>query len=700
MREWVVGLVGEGLAPFVTTIVAAAIVILLLLIVVWVARKALGGAIGPKGKGRGPRLAVMDVSVVDQKRKLVLVRRDEVEHLLLIGGQNDLVVEAGILRVPAAARTQRLEPSLRAEPEAAERTGAAPRPAPLRPAESQTPTPRPAPSRPHPSADSRNAEVRAASPLTRAVPRAPVAAPPIEAPAAVAPVVAPPVVAEAPRGNAVPSVEPVAANRDPEPAPAVTADVMAPAGHQEPSISLPAEPVVAAAVAPATMFPDLSPRRPASPARTAPPVSISEPEAAERGPAPVEPVNAPVAAPVVAPPVAAESASPSAPPVPDVEPTETVEPEAAPAPVADGPAPRVEAEPRAPSRPAGNGTALPVRRPLMPQRTEPPAIPTGAAAEPTRSPVTADPFRRPAFTASTSTQRSMATPTYPQRAAPSTDEPVAAPATPSQSPLPSFSGLAADLSVLQGKPAGTSAVPYSLVNRGGSPLIAAAERQKDAILARPPAAPEPKPAAGGDGAGGPDAERIGGAPEASSTPEAERPAPAAAGPAAEDEAPRPLSVRSFATAIQSMKPSYEPPAAPAAPVAPAQGQAPAARVEAPAPRPLPAFVKQSIPSVPAPAATRASEPARPAENEDATSLEDFLSAELDSDFGEVRWNDEPAASAAPVPRVDPPVERPGAPEVRAEEPRRDEPNRALSLEEEMERLLGDFDFEVSDRRAK
>ena len=67
MREWVVGLVGEGMAPIVTTIVAAAIVILLLLIVVWVARKALGG-MGPRSKGRGPRLAVMDVTVVDQKQ--------------------------------------------------------------------------------------------------------------------------------------------------------------------------------------------------------------------------------------------------------------------------------------------------------------------------------------------------------------------------------------------------------------------------------------------------------------------------------------------------------------------------------------------------------------------------------------------------------------------------------------------------------
>jgi hypothetical protein len=42
---------------------------------------------------------------VDSKRKLVLVRRDTVEHLLLIGGATDLVIEQSIQRpVQAAAR--------------------------------------------------------------------------------------------------------------------------------------------------------------------------------------------------------------------------------------------------------------------------------------------------------------------------------------------------------------------------------------------------------------------------------------------------------------------------------------------------------------------------------------------------------------------------------------------------------------------
>lgn len=50
------------------------------------------------GRNRQPRLAVLDSAVVDSKRKLVLVRRDNSEHLLLIGGPSDVVVETNINR--------------------------------------------------------------------------------------------------------------------------------------------------------------------------------------------------------------------------------------------------------------------------------------------------------------------------------------------------------------------------------------------------------------------------------------------------------------------------------------------------------------------------------------------------------------------------------------------------------------------------
>jgi flagellar protein FliO/FliZ len=43
-----------------------------------------------------PRLGVMEEARVDRVRRLVLVRRDDVEHLIMTGGPVDVVIETGI----------------------------------------------------------------------------------------------------------------------------------------------------------------------------------------------------------------------------------------------------------------------------------------------------------------------------------------------------------------------------------------------------------------------------------------------------------------------------------------------------------------------------------------------------------------------------------------------------------------------------
>ena len=56
-------------------------------------------------RGRQPRLGVIEYATVDARRRLLLVRRDNVEHLMMIGGPTDVVVEANIVRAtPAASR--------------------------------------------------------------------------------------------------------------------------------------------------------------------------------------------------------------------------------------------------------------------------------------------------------------------------------------------------------------------------------------------------------------------------------------------------------------------------------------------------------------------------------------------------------------------------------------------------------------------
>ncbi|HSI41627.1 MAG TPA: flagellar biosynthetic protein FliO, partial [Xanthobacteraceae bacterium] len=92
-------------------VAGAAALVLALILIGWASRR-------PKRRGSsggsGPRLAVLDQIALDDRRRLVLVRRDNVEHLLMIGGVTELVVESGAPRtVPAELRPAELKPEPR-----------------------------------------------------------------------------------------------------------------------------------------------------------------------------------------------------------------------------------------------------------------------------------------------------------------------------------------------------------------------------------------------------------------------------------------------------------------------------------------------------------------------------------------------------------------------------------------------------------
>ena len=71
----------------------------------WAVRRFGSGRYRGAGqRGRQPRLAVIDQASVDARRRLILIRRDNVEHLLLIGGPTDVVVEPNIVRAMPASR--------------------------------------------------------------------------------------------------------------------------------------------------------------------------------------------------------------------------------------------------------------------------------------------------------------------------------------------------------------------------------------------------------------------------------------------------------------------------------------------------------------------------------------------------------------------------------------------------------------------
>jgi len=114
MKEWLSGLVGESAANIVGFILIFAIILGGIFVVLSIIRRFGGGTFATNGRtGRQPRLSVMDAAAVDSRRKLVLIRRDDVEHLLLIGGPTDVVVEQNIVmesRANARSQASRIEP--------------------------------------------------------------------------------------------------------------------------------------------------------------------------------------------------------------------------------------------------------------------------------------------------------------------------------------------------------------------------------------------------------------------------------------------------------------------------------------------------------------------------------------------------------------------------------------------------------------
>lgn len=139
----------------ITFIVAFIVVLALIGVAAWLVRRFATTRLGANTqRGRMPRLAVIDAAAVDGRRRLVLVRRDNVEHLLMIGGPTDIVVEPNIVRAaagrdqipqrPSAAEPPRLAPM----PDIGGWADEAPRPEVLDHPEPQMPEPPPRPARP------------------------------------------------------------------------------------------------------------------------------------------------------------------------------------------------------------------------------------------------------------------------------------------------------------------------------------------------------------------------------------------------------------------------------------------------------------------------------------------------------------------------------------------------------------------------
>ncbi len=83
---------------FILAIAGVGLALLLFAMIIFFSRRRANIAFIRGGRNREPRLAVLDAAAIDTKRRIVLIRRDNVEHLVMIGGPTDVVIESRILK--------------------------------------------------------------------------------------------------------------------------------------------------------------------------------------------------------------------------------------------------------------------------------------------------------------------------------------------------------------------------------------------------------------------------------------------------------------------------------------------------------------------------------------------------------------------------------------------------------------------------
>ncbi|MGU3539930.1 hypothetical protein [Methylobacterium sp. A54F] len=118
--DWLLSNFGSGGSPFLQYVSIFAIIFAILTVIVLVVRRLSGQGLAVSGRGtqrgRQPRLGIVDIYELDRARQLILLRRDNVEHLLLVGGPNDVVIERNIQRGQRAAMDPVLRPEAGVEP--------------------------------------------------------------------------------------------------------------------------------------------------------------------------------------------------------------------------------------------------------------------------------------------------------------------------------------------------------------------------------------------------------------------------------------------------------------------------------------------------------------------------------------------------------------------------------------------------------
>ncbi|UXM94081.1 flagellar biosynthetic protein FliO [Bartonella sp. HY329] len=102
MNAWLTTQIGAEAAQIVSYAAYFVAAIIVLWVIILIIKRITRGTYVVGGKDREARLSVRDAAPIDSKRRLVLIKRDNIEHLILIGGPTDIVIETNISKLPLA----------------------------------------------------------------------------------------------------------------------------------------------------------------------------------------------------------------------------------------------------------------------------------------------------------------------------------------------------------------------------------------------------------------------------------------------------------------------------------------------------------------------------------------------------------------------------------------------------------------------
>ncbi|GAA5105181.1 hypothetical protein [Bartonella jaculi] len=97
MHVWLSNQIGTSAANITISLVLFVVIITIITAFITFLRRLNTRGFNTNKKKRPPRLTICDTLVIDRTRRLILIRCDDREHLILIGGLTDFVIESDII---------------------------------------------------------------------------------------------------------------------------------------------------------------------------------------------------------------------------------------------------------------------------------------------------------------------------------------------------------------------------------------------------------------------------------------------------------------------------------------------------------------------------------------------------------------------------------------------------------------------------